>query len=122
MLNFCTVCDNMYYIRIGETEPATLHYYCRHCGHVDDQLVVKNISVLSVSSDKYKQNLNNFVNKYTKFDPTLPRTTDIPCPNVDCNKHHDNKNTMPEIVYLRYDQNNLKYIYICSNCDTTWTN
>jgi len=111
----------MYYIRIGESEPATLHYYCRNCGHVDDKLTVNNISV-SKTSNGQQPNVNNFVNKYTKFDPTLPRTTNMPCPNSNCATNDEKNNVDPEIVYIRYDEDELKYIYICSKCDTTWTN
>ena len=25
-----------------------------------------------------------------------------------------------DVLYLRYDENNLKYLYLCSICDTTW--
>ena len=26
-----------------------------------------------------------------------------------------------EIIYLRYDDTNMKYIYLCCNCDNSWT-
>lgn len=26
----------------------------------------------------------------------------------------------PEVIYMRYDDINLKYIYMCVHCDTTW--
>ena len=26
-----------------------------------------------------------------------------------------------DIVYLRYDDTNMKYIYLCVNCDNSWT-
>ena len=60
------------------------------------------------------------VNEFTKFDPTLPRINNIPCPNsaCDCNRA---KNPVPtEVIYMRYDDINMKYIYICTICDNIW--
>ena len=34
----------------------------------------------------------------------------------------DEQSKYPEIIYLRYDNNNMKYIYLCSECDHTWKN
>ena len=32
-----------------------------------------------------------------------------------------NKDGKPrEIIYIRYDDSNMKYIYLCSDCDTVW--
>ena len=28
--------------------------------------------------------------------------------------------TQIEIIYIRYDDTNMKYIYLCSDCDTVW--
>ena len=25
-----------------------------------------------------------------------------------------------EIIFIKYDYTNLKYLYLCSNCDTSW--
>ena len=25
-----------------------------------------------------------------------------------------------EIIYIRYDDVNIKYVYLCSTCDTVW--
>ena len=40
------------------------------------------------------------------------------CPNVDCATNKDGKPR--EIIYIRYDTSNMKYIYMCSECDTVW--
>ena len=45
-MKFCTVCDNMYYIRInGENEEEesaednSLIYYCRNCGNKETNII-----------------------------------------------------------------------------------
>ena len=61
------------------------------------------------------------INEYTKLDPTLPRITNIDCSNQDCdsNRKYDSKEDKA-ILYIRYDDTNMKFIYLCSICDTIW--
>ena len=64
-------------------------------------------------------NYENTINRYTKLDPTLPRSSKIKCPNEDCICNTDNQISR-EVIYIRYDDTNVKYIYLCSHCDTVW--
>lgn len=104
---FCSECGNMYYIKIVDK----LIYYCRKCGHEDDNL---NKDKICVSKTDFRKKTNfDIVNEYTKLDPTLPRRNNIQCPNKKCDKQNN-------VIYLRYDDSNMKYIYICNHCDTIW--
>jgi DNA-directed RNA polymerase subunit M/transcription elongation factor TFIIS len=116
-MKFCVNCDNMYYVSINEKNQNELSYYCRNCGHVDETLAGENICVLNTQIKKGAQKFNHIINEYTKMDPTLPRIYNMECPNVAC-KTHTTKNT--EVLYIRYDEENLKYLYMCSTCDTVW--
>ena len=146
-MHFCTECRNMYYIRLTETNGIV--YYCRNCGHEDDTITIDNI-VISQTSLKGGSNYTNIVNKYTKLDPTLPRISTIQCPNTECpcNRNHNptqyadrativgneeeeqsgqaaegerDSDAVPrEVIYLRYDDIELKYIYLCAICNTIW--
>ena len=62
--------------------------------------------------------INHIVNKYTKHDPTLPRIHGVKCPNELCDTN--TKNSKPEIIYMRYNDNEMKYLYICATCDKIW--
>ena len=53
-----------------------------------------------------------------KLDPTLPRISKVLCPNSKCETN--TKNEKREIIYIRYDDINMKYIYMCSTCDCVW--
>lgn len=123
-MKFCNNCDNMLYIRLLKEDSNKLIYYCRNCGNTDEELNKDNLCVSNTdiaSKDKaYLQDINEF----TKLDPTLPRTQNIKCPNQSCPSNHKsddptitNKN---EVIYLRYDDVNLNYVYICTQCDTVW--
>lgn len=117
-MHFCSNCQNMYYIRINESDPNTLDYYCRNCGNEDKMLASENVCVSKIQIKKTSQSFNHIINKYTKLDPTLPRINTILCPNPDCETNTKGKER--EIIYVRYDDINMKYIYLCSTCDTVW--
>ena len=125
-MHFCSVCGNMYYIRIADEGGNQLTYYCRNCGHTDDDLTVDNVCVVdtnvgggsgSASGDNGTK-LGHVVNKYTKLDPTLPHITTIKCPNSACESNNDD--TKRDVIYIRYDDTGMKYLYICAVCDTMW--
>jgi len=117
-MHFCTNCQNMYYIRIDEDSGSNLIYYCRKCGNEDTTLTADNLCVSKTNIKQEEQTFTHIINNYTKFDPTLPRFNSILCPNPDCTTN--TKDTPREIIYIRYDEVNLRYIYLCSTCDTTW--
>ena len=117
-MHFCSNCSNMYYIRINSDDPNSLVYYCRQCGNEDKIIAVDNVCVSKTQIKKSEQSFNYIINKYTKLDPTLPRINNILCPNQDCNTN--TKDDPREIIYIRYDDVNMKYIYLCSTCDTVW--
>ena len=135
-MKFCIKCDNMYYIGVDADDHNKLIHYCRNCKYKDETLTSEGACVLNSQLKKGEQKFNHIINKYTKLDPTLPRIYNVKCPNVECKT---NKGTEPrvglaepkvglaeprvglaEVIYVRYDDDQLKYLYICSECDTTW--
>jgi DNA-directed RNA polymerase subunit M/transcription elongation factor TFIIS len=122
-MKFCEICKNMLYITLEEEKDKkeSLKYYCRNCGY--DEVCETSVCISS-SRDivKSANSYRNVINKYTKFDPTLPRVNNIPCPNEDCqtNKADAKERADREVIYLRYDAKNMKYIYLCFLCETSW--
>ena len=128
-MKFCTICNNMYYITIQNDKSDCLSYYCRLCGHVDTEMTEDVICVLNSEIKKENPHFNQIVNKYTKFDPTLPRIFNLPCPNKDCLKtsiettaydEKQKKELSHEVLYIRYNDNDMKYLYMCCKCDHVW--
>ena len=121
---FCKQCDNMYYIKIGDESTSNqLIYYCRNCGHENTELNNTNICVSKtiVKGNGNGNNMSHFINEYTKFDPTLPRITTIKCPNQSCTTNSVTADKEDrEVLYIRYDDDNMKYLYLCCKCDTKW--
>ena len=126
-MHFCPKCGNMYYLQLKKDDEDKLIYYCRNCGNEDESLV-SNLNNLYVSRTDIKKEMNykTSINKYTKLDPTLPRITNIDCPNpdCDCNKTPDAEEkgdpVEKEILYIRYDDANMKFVYLCAHCSTVW--
>jgi len=110
----------MYYIGVNSEDTNKLTYYCRVCGYVDDMITEEGVCVLNTQFKKSEQKFNHIINKYTKLDPTLPRIYNVKCPNATCKTNHAEAKEPAEVIYMRYDDANLKYIYICVECDTTW--
>ena len=120
-MNFCSTCSNMYYIKLEEEECDKIVYYCRNCGNVDDKILDVNKCILEENINKTEDKYNVHINKYTKLDITLPRINSIKCPNSTCETNSDGFDTnMREIIYIRYDNTAMKYLYLCSHCDFIW--
>jgi DNA-directed RNA polymerase subunit M/transcription elongation factor TFIIS len=120
-MHFCSNCKNMYYIKLSDTDNNELVYYCRNCGNNDKLLHSENICVSKVKLNHNSQKMNLFINNFTKLDPTLPRSNTIKCPHEECitnTKDYDDANR--EVIFIRYDDVNMKYIYLCCKCDFTW--
>ena len=121
-MHFCNKCENMLYIRLLAEDSDNLVYYCRNCGESDQLIDKDNICVSRTDIVIKEKAYLHDINEYTKLDPTLPRTNNIKCPNQLCKSNtEEHRHTVNnEVIYLRYDDKNMKYIYICTICDKVW--
>ena len=118
-MKFCENCDNMLYLKIqdiaesdqGEVtdKKCNLKYVCRKCNEEynsdpSDSCVFN----IDFNLDNIKK--NSFINDFIYDDITNPRAEGIKCPNVNC------PDPKPEIIYIQYDKENIKYIYVCLSC------
>ena len=117
-MHFCGKCNNMFYMKLSDQDENTLIYYCRNCGNEDNTLTSQNLCVSKTKFKAATKDFSHYINAYTKDDPTLPRVTNIPCPNPACKTNTDGENR--EVIYIRYDDDQIKYIYLCSTCETAW--
>jgi DNA-directed RNA polymerase subunit M/transcription elongation factor TFIIS len=115
-MEFCEVCDNMLYVKTNEKKE--LVKYCKHCSFEKKETIntAIRISQTIYSEDDLLYNQN--INEYLRFDPTLRRIKDphINCPNKDCTSEPDNN----QVIYIKYDSKNMKYLYVCETCGETW--
>jgi DNA-directed RNA polymerase subunit M/transcription elongation factor TFIIS len=122
-MNFCSECDNLYYVKLdGNDEDAkgnNVIYYCRNCGH-EEPINDKNLCVSKTYIKRNDIKYLNIINKYTKYDNTLPRKNNIPCPNGECASNRESNPSPNEIIFIRYDDKQMNYVFICANCDKVW--
>jgi DNA-directed RNA polymerase subunit M/transcription elongation factor TFIIS len=112
--DFCPTCK--YYLYLDQ-EDKTLRHICRNCGFQEEDKkggLILEMDLKEKTSEGYKILMNEF----TKQDPTLPHVNTIKCPNAGCASNTGGKE--PDVIYLKYDPVNLKFLYICNICDTEW--
>ena len=126
---FCEKCDNMLVTKIeivdakgsagvsvdsdedsgSDHEETKLVNYCRQCNFsIDNTETTKSVYHNNYNMDNVKR--KHLVNKFTAYDATLPRALGIKCPNTGCPAKK------ADIRYIKYDEDNMKYIYICLDC------
>ena len=128
-LKFCPVCRNLLFLMNtydgaaadgkpgSQTNDTTLRWSCRACGHAEDYVdggILYEINLQQKVSEGYKVLLNEF----TRLDPTLPHVSNIKCPNDECGSNTGAADR--DVIYMKYDAVNLKYLYICNVCEQHW--
>ena len=116
--NFCDDCNNTMYIYLDK-DISKLYLYCKTCQNkkeYDGNLLYNNDN----NNIDISESINN--NKFINYDITLPhiKSDNIKCPNNDCKSIVENIKS--DIIYIKYDKNNMKYIYTCNYCSQKWTN
>ena len=119
-MKFCVNCNNMYYLNLDvdndtdDNDVSTMTYYCKKCNHKEP---VDNFEAMKeVTYEKYPDTPIN-VNENIKYDPTIPHVHHLLCPNKDCTKDKSHPN---DVIYYIYDENNMKYVYMCCYCNQMW--
>ena len=113
-MKFCPICN--YYMRVDVQDTQCIRT-CIHCGNTETVEKGEKISETLVkerSSEAYKIVMNEF----TRLDPTLPRLKTIKCPRGDCPSNGGGAEK--DVIYIKYDGENLKYLYICDVCGEHW--
>ena len=119
-MEFCENCSNMLYISVDNTDEdkSILKNYCKNCNFSKE---LPNNESRAIIENVYEntENINYklFINPHIKYDPTLPRVNNIKCINKECSKKKDE---MDEVIYIKYDNENMKYLYYCVYCEKFW--
>jgi DNA-directed RNA polymerase subunit M/transcription elongation factor TFIIS len=117
-MKFCPTCRNMLYAIDESTNEEGDKFAvlsCRKCEYTE--ALTRNNPVVYEHILREDKSENLALNPYLKFDPTLPRFTEIVCVNKDCPSKHGKKS---DVVGVKLDAKDLVWMYQCANCDTTW--
>lgn len=116
-LNFCKKCDNLMYLYKEDTTDVLFHC-CKACMNTEKiEDTIKKVYTNTNSNIDKGETINN--NPYITHDITIPSiigNSNIKCQNKDCDAESSN------IKYIKYDEINMKYIYICNHCGYKWKN
>jgi hypothetical protein len=107
----------MLYLSVDKSGDKLI-YTCKNCNFstiADFSVTAECIVKKSVHADN--NSYQKFMSRHIKHDPTLPRVKNIACTNESCSKPSDAEN---EVIYIKYDPKNLKYLYYCCHCETFW--
>ena len=116
-VNFCSNCDNLLYLYKND-DTNELYYCCKACSNTE-KLDTKITQVYSNTNEKVDKSIVINSNPYITHDITIPsiqNNKNIQCQNKDC----DSKQV--DIKFIKYDEVDMKYIYICNHCGYKWKN
>jgi hypothetical protein len=108
----------MLYIKLGDAGELIL--YCKNCSYISQPESNEHgmMCVFSSAAGENEADYKQYMTKDIKNDNTLPRVRHIKCPNADCKSTDKDR----EVIYMKYDHTNLKYIYFCCTCENFWHN
>ena len=122
-IEFCPTCRYFLYLENKGIQSESgeivseLWRKCRACGF--ERQEEKGCLILETNlQEKVNESYKVLLNEFTKLDPTLPHVHNIQCPNEECASNIGSAER--DVIYMKYDAVNLKFIYICTVCDKHW--
>ena len=120
-VKFCKECDSLFFIQHND-DTNSLNYICRNCGNTE----LCNHHLIH-EQDYSKNHKLSYVEQILKFnpdlvnDPSIPKLHDIECEK--CKETRSGKGDYKhKIAFIKYDDTNLAYMYICCHCKNYWIN
>lgn len=132
-MRFCPVCNNMLYVEGGHPSQVShpserIRLICHYC-HSKNPLaagpivaegftgnVIEDATLLKANFATNTGSYHHFLTRNIEYDPSLPRVSNIPCPTKDCLQGKET----PEVICIRYDQPNMRFLYYCVHCKQFW--
>jgi DNA-directed RNA polymerase subunit M/transcription elongation factor TFIIS len=122
-IKYCPQCRYYLYLQVNlenktpDDKQTYLTRLCRNCGYEkrdNEGGMITETQLQRRENEGYKILLN----KFTRQDPTLPHVKTIKCPSETCPTNTGKEDK--DVIYIKYDPVNLKYLYICNVCDFQW--
>ena len=87
---------------------------CRSCPYEEE--ISKSNPVVYEHDLQQDTSIQYSINPYLKYDPTLPRFTNMTCQNAEC----PTRGKDSDINGIKLDAKHVAWMYVCRVCDTTW--
>jgi DNA-directed RNA polymerase subunit M/transcription elongation factor TFIIS len=114
-MKFCS-CGYYLYLKMDKDSLSCIRE-CKNCGYIEAEkegALISETLIKERASEGYKIVLNEF----TRQDPTLPHLHTMKCPRAECKSNVGG--VAKDVIYIKYDPANLKYLYICNVCEEHW--
>jgi len=103
----------------ANTDTQELYHACKSCGNTEK--VDNKSRLIYNNNNQVKLDKSEIINSnpYVTHDVTLPTikgNKNIKCNNDSCNVAET------DITYIKYDETNMRYIYVCNHCGSKWKN
>lgn len=106
----------MLYLR---TDADGTVYVCKNCAYTEN--VSHGGSPLCITDTKSFDDSVKYMRYVTPLllsDPTMPHVSNIACQNEsECSRPKDSAH---DVVVVKYDYDNLRYMYMCAHCGVAW--
>jgi DNA-directed RNA polymerase subunit M/transcription elongation factor TFIIS len=115
-VHFCEKCEFMTELLVEEER---LYNSCQTCGH-KQEVLEENKYIYEQVNERF--DLSEIINSndYKTHDVTLPKistNSTIKCVDEKCPSHNDPDS---RITYFKYDNEEMKYLYVCDHCGVSW--
>ena len=114
-MKFCPKCEN--YLYMDTKSGKSLLRVCRTCGFSEND-TQGGLAMETVVQERSSEGYKILLNEFTRQDPTLPHVVTIKCPKATCITNTGKQQR--DVIYIKYDAVNLKYLYICNVCGEQW--
>lgn len=143
-MKFCPVCQNMLYMQTKKDENDerdVLFFVCKNCQYneiIDKKRTEPSVpilygqyhpaepssldaaSIMKVNYDDDARSYKKYQTANIKYDMTLPRVSNIPCPRKCQDRLSPEEKKDPEVILIKYDPMGMKYLYFCCHCEHFW--
>ena len=113
-MKFCPKCENLLYF---DTKTEKLLRICRTCDYSEED-TQGGLAMETIVQERTSEGYKILLNEFTRQDPTLPHVTTLPCPKTSCPTN--TKGQPRDVIIIKYDAQNLKFLYICNVCNEQW--
>jgi hypothetical protein len=116
-MDYFKTCPTCRYYLHAVIEDNKLIRECKTCGikQEDKGGLIMESYIKEKSAESWKLPITEF----TRLDNTLPYLRDLKCPNGQCSSNKGS--SQKKVYFIKHDNENLKFAYICANCEQTWT-
>lgn len=122
-MNFCPNCHNYISVKFESQDyKFKVIHKCKNCEYVEDMTnKLKEDSCMYYNPNEIDK-LQYYIKQkeYLRYDPTIPHTDIIPCPNESCPSK--DQNIRNDVIYINLDDEKLYILYICNHCQSHWSN